>query len=446
MKFFTQAITAAALLTGAVATSHADTWEPCLIGTNALKVYNTTEGVLLSSDYDYLRVQGGIYYSEDQGDTWVKSNAPDHFYWDFCESEDYIWAPGFSCRVARSEDGGRTWLTLSFQSLAEEHMDNRELEALDNVQCYSAYYDSEKARLFVAVFSQSLGVIYSDDDGETWQITDPKGMVLSYDAEKDEYVYDNIYTLVKFNGKLYALGMAYHYEYDYESNGWTRTRDDNGDYVSSNFLGVYTIMNNSLYAARAMEDTDMAKPFISVTDDMSRWYPLPRPDDSGSNYVSNMANDGKFLYALSFHEGLYYTDDEGINWGWLGMDGYPEADPMQFQGTTHPTGMAVTDDYVFICLWELSNPNAGVYRIPRPTEISSLTKIEANGLTVTADGSTISVDGTDSAEITVTAMTGANLLSASGTSVSVEALPAGVYIFKVTAADGRTATGKFLRK
>ncbi|MDE7388161.1 MAG: hypothetical protein K2M97_02780 [Muribaculaceae bacterium] len=443
MKIFTQAIVAATLLAAAPIQAVADEWEPTLLNTGALKVFTTKAGLVLCSDYNYIQKEGGIYYSEDQGKTWEKSDAKEYYYWDFAEHDEYIWACGFNCRMARSEDGGYTWMTLSFQTLAEEYMDPRELAELSSVQSYAVTYDENHSRLFVGVFSQALGVIYSDDNGETWERTNPAGMLLSYDANKDEAVYDNIYNVVLFKDKIYAMGMIYHYVYDYETNGWTRMRDDNGDLVHSNFLAAATVMNGVLYAARGMDDNDPAKPYMCLTENMSLWFPLPRPEDSMSNYINGLTNDGYNVYALNFYDGVYYTSDEGQTWGWLGKDGYPEWDPMKFEIEPHPTGITITEDYVIICLYALNTPTSGVYRIARPKEGAALGSIVTDSFRAEVGAGAITVSGTDSALITVTAASGVTVASVTGTSLGIGSLPAGVYIYTVTA-DGHTATGKFI--
>ena len=73
----------------------------------------SSEGNLLLADLTYDETSG-IYLSTDGGENWTKTNAAGYSYNLFVENDEYIFAAGMGCKVARSDDGGKTWEVLSY--------------------------------------------------------------------------------------------------------------------------------------------------------------------------------------------------------------------------------------------------------------------------------------------------------------------------------------------
>lgn len=107
----------------------------------------TTEGVHLMSDYRDMR-DGGIYYSEDGGTTWTKCGVRDYWFSNFYEADGYIFAIGSGCRVARSEDGGRSWDLLNYSLAVKDWIPKG---ATEESVCYGITVND--GVLYVADFS-----------------------------------------------------------------------------------------------------------------------------------------------------------------------------------------------------------------------------------------------------------------------------------------------------
>ncbi len=123
----------------------------------------TSEGLHLMSNYLNTR-NGGIYYSEDNGLSWTKSDVRDYWYSNFYEVDGYIFALGAGCRIGRSEDGGRTWDLLNYSTAVKDYVPEK---ALDGTVCYAI--TSLDGVLYIGDFSGG-GVLRSEDFGETWEM------------------------------------------------------------------------------------------------------------------------------------------------------------------------------------------------------------------------------------------------------------------------------------
>ncbi|MBD5356383.1 MAG: exo-alpha-sialidase [Bacteroides sp.] len=187
-------------------------WEQVHSLPNTYAHFITSEGVNLMSDYRDNR-DGGIYYSEDGGATWTKSEVRDYWFSNFYEADGYIFAIGSGCRIGRSEDGGRTWDLLNYSKAIEDWVPNK---VLDATVCYAiTVLDGV---LYAGDFSGG-GVICSNDYGETWEMTDRDSLYIYFTGESEPQM-DSFYHLEAFKGMVYAFGLySVHAYIPEEKNG-----------------------------------------------------------------------------------------------------------------------------------------------------------------------------------------------------------------------------------
>lgn len=83
-------------LAASFATPASAEWEQINKLPESASHFITSEGVFLMSDLRQDTMDGGIYYSEDKGQTWTKSDVRDYNYNCFLELNGYIFAPGIT--------------------------------------------------------------------------------------------------------------------------------------------------------------------------------------------------------------------------------------------------------------------------------------------------------------------------------------------------------------
>ena len=322
----------------------------------------TQDGTMLLSDFLW-EMNGGIYISEDHGATWKKTGAKDYNYSNFYEFGDYIYAIGYGCHIARSEDGGHTWDILYYGRALEEanvpHATPDNLEG-SQVQAMALYND----KLFVA--DCNYGVLMSDDWGETWTITDYKS--LSYEVDDggkgDGTAIDFLYNLVVYNGKLMCTALYRCYEYLPATNKWKVIRND------SNVTAVWTILDGTLYVGRSIFNMSTEIPFLMKTTDLKTWKNTGRPSNTVDTNVRALYSDKDCLYAGLQNGGLYFSFDGGATWNC-----YNEGLPHRYENGKlteeyqHLLRIISDDEYVYVAMynepWNESEHSSGVYRIAR---------------------------------------------------------------------------------
>lgn len=314
-----------------------------LPATNAFFI--TDNGNMLMADFLY-DLTGGIYVSTTGGATWEKCAVEDKNYNVFLENNGYIFAAGLGGSIARSADNGITWELLSYGSAVEDILG----ENLPYTCCYSMTMHNGK--LFAGDFGGG-GIVYSEDDGETWIATDVTP--LSYEVDGKPCV-ENIYNMVSYNGDLYAFGVYMIFKYLPEENSWELIRED------SNFMAVSTFYQGMLCTARSVMHDGEDIPFIETLDENGVWGELPRPETVDNN-IRALYADGKDLVVGMAMSGLYYTDDAGATWYKLD-DGIPYASgtyftPMYFQSD---------ENFIYLAAYEpdfATTENSGLYRLAK---------------------------------------------------------------------------------
>lgn len=381
---------------------------------------------------------GGIYLSKNKGDTWNKLDVPDYSYNKFYEFGKYVYAAGSAGRIARSADSGETWEMLNYTLPLQGEVDNT---AIEMTSCYAMEYHNGK--LFIGDYNGG-GVLYSEDMGETWSLTNRSSLKVETPSG---VVVENIYNLVSFNGKLYAFGVYYIFEYVDEYNLWMIKRSD------SNFMCQATIFKDKLYAGRSVMNQGEQSAFLERTADGETWEWVPRPEGQRDNNVRVINHDENNLYVGLQTKGMYYTDNEGETWAEIseGLPPYAEDFTEEY---ISPLQIAVDDEYIYVAMFEeefyADRKASGVYRFakkdlpPTPSAIRNLST-DADFQVIAGD-SYLQIKGNMEFTISVFDMYGKQVhANVQDGKIDIQNLASGVYVYELATKDGK-AVGKFLKK
>lgn len=399
-------------------------------------MFITKSGNMLMSDFD-LKRNGGIWFSKDKGETWEKGEIADYNYSGFYEFENYVFAIGYAGRIARSADSGETWELINYTLPLKEKgiFDDNMAEA---TTCYAMEYHKDK--LYIADFTGG-GVLYSEDMGESWNLTDLNSLKIN-DSMGKPYV-ENLYNLESFNGKLFAFGALCIYEFEEKGETWILKRND------SNFMGQSTIFNNKMYCGRSIMNQTDKSPFLERTADGENWEWVPRPEGQLDNNVRVISHDEKNIYVGLQSNGLYYTDDEGMSWAKIseGLPAFSADYPDEF---ISPLTIASDDEYLYVAMFEFDREDSGIYRMAKkdlPPTVTSIDNLSANpDFKVYADESYLYISGSRDAVVSVFDVYGKkmNVVAQDGLA-DIQHLASGIYVFEISSKDGKTV-GKFLKK
>lgn len=365
----------AGLLAGNFTLCHAD-WERVLElpGAWGFHICKTT-GHLLAADFKTYR-DGGIYISEDQGNTWTKTAVKDHTYTRFVEAGDYIFALGYGCRIARSDDGGHSWEVLNYSRAMDGIIPASELE-------YTACYGMVQVGNRIYACDYAGGIVYTEDYGETWTHTADEHFIETIDSggKGEEKAHQVLYNIDCIDGRIFAFGLTCVYEYHEQTDTWSTIRLD------SNCMGVSVHHNGALYCGRSIENDDPSAAFLEYTTDGSEWLRTTRPDGLVSNYVRSLASADGRLFVGTIKNGIYHSPDGGTTWEAVKTEQMPQ----QFPGVPGMEdyklailNLGADKDYLYAAAfaseWE-SSTSPGIYRIA----LSELTLTPDAIATATAD-------------------------------------------------------------
>lgn len=378
----------------------------------------TSEGVHLVSDLQDEQ-DGGITYSVDNGQTWVKSEVRDFWFSNFHEVDGYIFATAGACRVARSEDGGRTWDILNYSKTVEPFIDPK---ALDSTSCYAI--TSLDGVLYIGDFCGG-GILRSKDYGETWESTDRESLLINVGLP--ELVMDSFYNLTAFNGKIYCFGLYSVHSLDVTNGKETWDVEP----INSNFMSSVTVMGDMLIGGRSLMNYGTDIEYL-VCFDGTEWGELPRPDTDDNNVRAILA-DGDLL--LTAHHGgpIYVSDNLGQDWHMT--EGLPPS--------TFPLSMVSDEDYVYAAIYSpiTTNTASGVWRI-------SKSELATAGLSDATIDSGVRIEkgvlytGEAAESIELFNISGQRVAGAvRADSLTLSGLPSGIYVYVVR--NGQTTkTGK----
>lgn len=411
-------------------------------------VFITKSGNMLMSDFlmdidpktgAILRPgKGGIYLSKDKGESWKKVDAPDYSYNKFYEFGDYVFAGGSAGRIARSSDSGETWELLNYTLPLAGIVDNT---AIEQTSCYAMEYHNGK--LFIGDFNGG-GVLYSEDMGETWSLTERSSLKVETPSG---VVVENIYSLAAFNGKLYAFGVYYIFEYVDEYNLWMIKRSD------SNFMCQTMVFKDKLYGGRSVMNQGEQSAFLERTSDGETWEWVPRPKGQRDNNVRVINHDENNIYVGLQTKGIYYTDNEGETWAEIseGLPPYAEDFTEEY---ISPLQIAVDDEFIYVAMYEdafySDRKVSGVYRFAKknlPPTPSAIRNLSADAdFQVFANDSYLQIKGNMEFTISVFDMYGKHVdVNVQDGNMDIRNLASGVYVYELITKDGK-AVGKFLKK
>ena len=121
-------------------------------------MYITSDGRIIVGEYSKMYSDegaGGIYMSDDNGDTWQIADIANYNYTVFLEADGYFYAFGEDAKIARTKDF-EDWEIMDYKFL----YDTEEL-LLD---CYAAVYYN--GRIYCAPFGSTPA--YTENFGEKW--------------------------------------------------------------------------------------------------------------------------------------------------------------------------------------------------------------------------------------------------------------------------------------
>lgn len=458
MKKIFKYLTIAALGLGTAVSAHAE-WERCLPLEYAYGVFHTSKGTVIASSFDR-DLQGGMYWSDDNGTTWNDSEVMDYMFEDFVEAGKYVFASGNAYpRVARSANGGKTWTILNLRNVIKPWIDtSKEEDGETPIGIAGITFDPERNRLYVAFEGADFGVAYSDDWGMNWKMTDRESLLLPAAPQQGIPVdfMDFFYSIKYFNGKVYVAGMYHWAEYDADEDKWTLVREHDGEGNSqvlfSNFLCALEPNGDTMYAARASEATTMPDlnyypPFVTKTKDCKHFTKSGYPEGEDYLYIRALHHTGNNLLAAVKNKTMYVSPDNGDTW----------ADCAK--GLPHyvPCTMTSDEKYVYAALYAVNENDfdkEGIYRLPieelytnaRPAESKpedSIAEI-ADEINVTITTTELSVATPRCRSIEIYDAAGRLQARGLGSSVSLSQLPAGVYVYNLNIPGNRTV-GKFVK-
>lgn len=333
----------------------------------------TKDGTMLLSNYDFYFDDGGIFVSDDNGTTWTKSNAADHFYCEYYEAGGYVFACGYGANVARSADGGHTWQVLNYAS-ALKGLPYADASSIEGTACYGI--TCHDGRLYIGDYM--YGVLSTDDWGETWSQVDPEGLMyeVSDKGGKGSKAIENIYHLSEYNGTLLCHGLYNVFRFDDASGKWVYVRQ-------SNDMAVHTVFHGELFTGCSMPNENASTPFLYRTTDLNKWSSVPHPDGVIDTNVRALSSDACRIYAALQYGGVFMTSDEGKTWHHV-SEGLPhvynEWEEKYEESFISTLQLVPTKDYLYAVMynepWNIDQHTSGLYRI----SMAELEAIDPTGI------------------------------------------------------------------
>ncbi len=298
--------------------------------------------------------EDGIYVSVDNGETWEKATATNDSYTAWAVNGKSIFMGGLWCNVAISHDNGESWTNVNF------------LDLFTDITEYNPIYAMEyhNGRIYASVLSK--GIVYSEDDGQTWHMTDINSLL---DANEPENGGQWCYNLRSHKGILYNIGTYGIWTYDEESDLWTNI-DDRWYGQSSCIVDDVFYVN---YNAYGVPDG------VRYTTDFKTWQSLPLPNDMSTQIRSIAYYNGAIFIGHVF-DAVYYTLDHGETWQPY-RENFPSSSPVPgivFHSV--PMDFVFKNDEIFCGAWSPTEELGGVYKIAMPEEITNMETIQTPSL------------------------------------------------------------------
>lgn len=389
----------------------------------------TAEGNMLASDMKP-GSKGGIYFSEDYGKNWTKADVADHHYTQFNQVGDLIFALGEGGYIARSTDGGRQWEELYY---CEDFLDEIPWGDVESCDCYGLAVHGQ--RIYIANFAY-LGVMYSEDYGDSWHLTSIEGMEIE---DEGVVMADNLYNVLSYGGSLYAFGINKVYRYDEDGDRWETARE------GTNFLTLLTEHRGYLVAGRGTHNDSFDVNFLEKTSDGVNWEGVGRPANFVHNNIRGLAADNSILVAGTANNGIFVTADFGESWEDItsGMPLYDNHPGVYLW----PVTLQTDDEYIYAALYNPSQydmKDSGIWRYPKAS-LAGVDAVQSHGtLGLTVSGRRLRVSTNipgESVALELYTTSGAKVMESHVEDTDAGALPSGIYVYKLTTVS-ETMSGK----
>jgi photosystem II stability/assembly factor-like uncharacterized protein len=260
-----------------------DNWIPVRNNLN----YGTVFSIISYQDRLYACTDGwknfttygdGLYYSSDNGDTWVRQGLEGLAVYSVLFKDDFIFA-GTNGGLYRSDDGGLSWMNKGSEVLKGKHVYQLNLIG-ENI-----------------IIPHSGGYYKSTDWGESWTIIDN---ILPKDQFNNVVLVDDDFIIAGLSKSIY-LSFDKGETWEERSNGIPQTdiKVEAIEYIDGTIFlgttyGIYVSMDKGLNW-------------------QSRNHGLP-PAKNDLILVTSLVKSGKTLFAGVRFNSVFYTTDYGLNW------------------------------------------------------------------------------------------------------------------------------------
>lgn len=326
-------------------------WEPTAYTQSVWVLCQAQNGNLIAAD-DIYPDMGGIYLSQNAGETWTKTNANDFAYTAHLVKDESIYMGGVDCNVAISHNNGETWLNVNFRGLFSGVSEDWPIYAME-------YHNG---RIYASVLN--FGIVYSDDEGISWQLTDVESLL---DEDDPENGGQWCYNLRSYKGKLYNVGAFGIWEYNEDADLWSNV--DEAWYGGSTCIAddVFYV----IYNAYGVPDG------IRYTTDFQEWEVMKIPDGISTSIRIMEYHKGAFFLG-HVSEAIFYTMDKGETWVEYreNFPGFSPVPGIHFYGT--PMGLTFAGNNMFCGVFSPDEGVGGVYKAPVPDEVTNVTEMPAN--------------------------------------------------------------------
>lgn len=316
-------------------------WEPTAFNQATWVLTQAENGNFIAAN-DIYPDFGGIYLSQDEGNTWVETEALPFAYTSHLVMDETVVMAGAGTNLAISNDNGETWINSDFLALFPQ------VDSMDPIYGLEAHND----RIYASLFG--YGIVYSEDGGITWSPTDLNSLV---DPNNPANGGQWSYNLRSFNGKLYSVGVYGIWEYNEAQDLWTQV---DGSWYAYNTLIVDDVLY-VLYNAPGIPNG------IRYTTDLQQWEFMPLPDDASTSIIFLEYYKGAFFMGHA-NEAIFYSLNQGETWIEY-RENFPFHTPapgLELYGT--PMNLIFSGDTMFCGVYSYTDIG-GVYRAPIPAVV-----------------------------------------------------------------------------
>lgn len=256
---------------------------------------------------------------------------------------------GVECNVAISNNNGETWINVDFQDVLPTATDNNPIYAME-------YHNN---RIYASVLTH--GVVYSEDQGVTWHLTDQESL---WETDNPENGGQWSYALQSFKGKLYNVSAFGIWEYNEVDDFWTKVDDR---WYGSSTLVVDDVLY-VIYNASGIPDG------VRYTTNLQDWNSMNLPEGSTTSIRQMDYYQGAFFMG-HVNDAVFYTLDHGETWTDY-RENFPAFSPvpgLDLYGV--PMSFVFNDDTLFCGVFSSFEDVGGVHRVALPDEVLGITEV-----------------------------------------------------------------------